>query len=158
MLMCLSAGHLLTVAPSIHELKISHANGHTVVYATDVMNWCRLTAGEEIFVYEDDGEAWDPWENRSDLIRWDLPPPEELEASMIRSGNFAATRPRAQYSSDDEDDDDYGDHDHDFDDGEAMQAIAQSMYPGAAQAGLEWGDIMELMEHDMIFGEDHTPI
>ena len=40
----------------------------------------------------------------------------------------------------------------------AMGALANFLYPDAAAAGLGVGDIMDLLEHDMIFGSDHTPI
>ncbi|KAL8849679.1 MAG: hypothetical protein Q9221_005369 [Calogaya cf. arnoldii] len=153
--------------------------------AFDCVPWTLITMDQGINCYEDDGSVWEDWENNTDVVSTDIPTPAELssmayDVRVLRPAGSTADSDDewehepdipevAQVDTDDEwtdeseedDGDGFNDPWADESDGEediyGMGAFADLMYPGAAAAGLGIGDIMDLMEHDMIFGSDHTP-
>ncbi|KAL8729943.1 MAG: hypothetical protein Q9166_004388 [cf. Caloplaca sp. 2 TL-2023] len=147
-LMALAARHFLTLEPGIESLKISYKDpsyDSVRLYATDCVNWKILYSGEPQSCYEDDGEEWEDWENRTDLLKKELPTPAELIQMVVDSRLVRPAGSTMAFDESSEDDED------------AASAFAEALYPGAMAAGLEIGDVMDLLEHDMIFGEDHGP-
>ncbi|KAL8650188.1 MAG: hypothetical protein Q9226_005245 [Calogaya cf. arnoldii] len=157
----------------------------TDLYAFDCVPWTLNTMDQGISCFEDDGEEWEDWENNTDVVITDIPTPAELSSMAYNMGvlrpaesiensddewedepdvpQVAQVDPDDEWTDESEEDDDDGFNDpcaagpEYEDDIYGMSAFADVMYPGAAAAGLGIGDIMDLMEHDMIFGSDHTP-
>ena len=150
----LAAHHLLSLEHGIKNLKISYktpGRGESVLYAIDCVVWDQVFEGIENFCYEDDGEHWEAWKVSPNLLRATIPSPAEVSRKAIRQhvfphlGSNGPINGRAPSEpSPDEDED--------------VSTLADSLYPGAMAAGLEMGDIMDLMNHDMIFGSDHMTI
>ncbi|KAL8878679.1 MAG: hypothetical protein Q9198_003564 [Flavoplaca austrocitrina] len=153
-LISLAAHHLLSLEHGIRNLRISYktpGRGESVLYAIDCVRWNQVFEGIENFCYEDDGEHWEAWEDSSNLLRATIPSPAEVSRKAIHqhvfphlgsTGPINGRAPSVPSPDDDED----------------VSTFADSVYPGAMAAGLEMGDIKDLLDHDMIFGSDHIPI
>ncbi|KAI4174146.1 MAG: hypothetical protein LQ343_002481 [Gyalolechia ehrenbergii] len=152
--MALAARHLLDLEPGIESLKISFKDpdpDSLILYATDCVSWKMVSVPEGKFCAEDDGEEWEDWENKADLMEAAIPSPAATAQMALAYNVFRPAGSTMAFDSED------GGSDEDEEGEYAMNVLANSMYPGALAAGLEIGDIVDLMEHDMIFGEDHTP-
>lgn len=228
--MALAARHVLELEPGIESFKISFkmpSLDNPVLFAHDCVRWRMFTVGEGKHEYEDDGERWEDWENRTDVVVTEVPTPAEGSRMAIDHNAFPPAgstvgsyaewmnepeiptpaevarmaiddnvdRPSGSTEESDhrgtdeseEDEEDEEDKEDDLDyiwsgqsedeedkednldyvwsgdseddeDRYVMRALANYMHLGSVAADLGIGDIMDLMEHDMIFGLDHTPI
>ncbi|KAL8852603.1 MAG: hypothetical protein Q9221_002483 [Calogaya cf. arnoldii] len=148
----LAARHLLALGSGIESLKTSFKDpdpDSLIVYATDCIDWKMLSVSDGQSCLQDDGEGWEDWENSVDLIRVPIPSPTETAQMAVDQNAFRPAGSVMVFDESSSEDDEA--------EGSAMDGFADAMYPGARAAGLEMGDIMDLIEHDMIFGEDHNP-
>lgn len=211
-MLALAARHVLELEPGIESFKISFkmpSLDNPVLFAHDCVRWRLFTVGEGKHEYEDDGERWEDWENRTDVVVTEVPTPAEgsrmaidhnafppagstvdsyaewmneteiptpaevagmaIEDNVDRpSGSTEESDHRGTDESEEDEEDEEDKEDNldyvwsgdseDDEDRYVMSAFANYMHLGSVAADLGIGDIMDLMEHDMIFGSDHTPI
>ncbi|KAL8755161.1 MAG: hypothetical protein Q9199_003836 [Rusavskia elegans] len=203
--MALAARHVLELEPGIESFKISFkmpSLDNPVLFAHDCVRWRMFIVGEGKHEYEDDGERWEDWENRTDVVVTEVPTPDEGSRMAIDHNAFppagstvdsyaewmyeteiptpaevarmavddnvdrsSGSTEEYDHSGTDESDESEEDKEDNLDDvwssdseDDEDRYVMSAMHLGSVAADLGIGDIIDLMEHDMIFGSDHTPI
>ncbi|KAL9006067.1 MAG: hypothetical protein Q9188_001194 [Gyalolechia gomerana] len=103
-LMALAARHLLDLEPGIESLKISfkHPDPYSVIlFATDCVSWKIVGATEGKTCAEDDGEEWEDWENRADLIEIAIASPAATAQTALDDNVFRPAGSTMAFDSDD---------------------------------------------------------